>query len=154
MEGAKNDRPTWINNTFNQFVKEIVRDGVDPLVNLSNSINELEESKINVNDLKISVKLSKDPDQYTVNHAQKKIGLKLNLKTGDVIQYYKSDNEDGISLDPNYISIRKYKTMLWNSVKDLLEVAGYDITAIERKFVVNNCSKPRNIGRLSEVANM
>lgn len=112
MEGAKSDRPSWINNTFNRFVREIVRDDVDPLANLSNSVNKLDEGKVNVNDLKISIKLSKDPGQYTVNTAQKK---------------NKSDYEDGTSLDRNDISIKKYKVMLWNSLEDILEVAGYDM---------------------------
>jgi DNA polymerase elongation subunit (family B) len=31
MEGAKNDRPPWINSIFNQFVKEIISNDVDPL---------------------------------------------------------------------------------------------------------------------------
>ena len=143
MEGAKNDRPPWINNTFNRFVKEIVTNDVDPLKNLRNSVKELEEGKVDANELKISIKLSKDPDQYTVNNIQKKIGLRLNLKAADVIHYYKSDNDDGISLDPNDISIQKYKAMLWNSVKDILEITGHDITMIEQ-LLLNN---PNNIAQ-------
>ena len=137
MEGAKNDRPPWINNTFNRFVKEIVTNDVDPLKNLRNSVKELEEGKVDANELKVSIKLSKDPDQYAVNNTQKKIGLILNLKAGDVIQYYKSDNDDGISLDPNDISIQKYKAMLWNSVKDILELTGHDIITIEQDLILN-----------------
>jgi DNA polymerase, archaea type len=135
MEGAKNDRPPWINNVFNRFVKETFADDVDSLENLSHSLKELEEGKVDINELKISVKLSKDPDQYTVNNIQKKIGLNLNLKEGDVIQYYKSDNQDGISLDPKHISIQKYEIMLWNSVKDILEVTGHDVSTIEQDMI-------------------
>ena len=74
--------------------------------------------------LKISVKLSKDPRQYTVNNPQKKIGLMLNAKIGDVIEYYKSDNADGISINSNDICIAKYKEMLLSSVNDALEILG------------------------------
>lgn len=149
MEGAKNDRPPWINNIFNQFAKEIATDDVNALENLRNSVKELEEGKVDVNELKISIKLSKDPDQYIVNNIQKKIGLRLNLKAGDVIQYYKSDNKDGISLDPDDISIQKYKAMLWNSVKDILELTGHDIIAIEQDLILNKSNNttqnPSNI---------
>jgi hypothetical protein len=55
------------------------------------------------------------------------MGILLNAKSGDVIQYYKSDNADGISLNPKEISVKKYKIMLWKTVKDILEIAGYDI---------------------------
>lgn len=154
MEGNKNDRPPWINNTFNQFVEEVIRDQTDPLTSLRNSVKALEEGKVNANELQISIKLSKNPDQYSVNNIQKKLGVKLNLKAGDVIQYYKSDNKGGVSLNPNDISIKKYKAMLWNSVKDILEVAGYDVAIIEREFVRNNSNKLSNVQRHTEVANM
>ncbi len=134
---------------FNQFVKEIVANDVNVLANIRNSVKEFEEGKVDANELKISVKLSKDPDHYTVNNAQKKIGLELNLKAGDVIQYYKSDNDDGISLDPNDISIQKYKAMLWNSVKDILELTGHDIITIEQDLILNKSNNttqnPSNI---------
>ena len=78
----------------------------------------------------------------------------LHLKAGDIIQYFKSDNKDGITLDPNEISIKKYKALLWNSIKDILEVAGYNIATIEEEFFTDNGNKTSDIQRLSEVANL
>jgi DNA polymerase I len=123
MEGTKNDRPAWINNVFNQFVKDFANN-INPLVNLRKSIADLEAEKVSMDLLKISVKLSKDPKQYAVNNPQKKIGLLLNAKAGDVIEYYKSNNADGISINPKDISIAKYKEMLLSSVNDALEIWG------------------------------
>ena len=123
MEGEKSDRPTWINNVFEQFVKDVVND-INPLVNLRKSITDLEARKVGDDLLKISVKLSKDPTQYTVNNPQKKIGLLLNAKAGDVIEYYKSDDVDGVSINPKDICIAKYKEMLLSSVNDALEILG------------------------------
>jgi DNA polymerase, archaea type len=153
MEGKKNDRPLWINTVFNQFVKDILTDA-DPLANLIKSIKQLEEDRVSINDLKISVRLSKDPSQYSVNNVQKKIGQMLQLKKDDVIYYFKSDNKDGITLDSNEISIKKYKVLLWNSVKDILEVAGYDIATIEEEFLIDHHNNTSNIQRLSEVASL
>jgi DNA polymerase elongation subunit (family B) len=153
MEGKKNDRPLWINTVFNQFVKDILTDA-DPQPNLTNSVKQLEEGKVSINDLKISVRLSKNPGQYSVNNVQKKIGQMLQLMKDDVIYYFKSDNKDGITLDSNEISIKKYKVLLWNSVKDILEVAGYDIATIEEEFLIDHHNNTSNIRRLSEVANL
>jgi len=78
----------------------------------------------------------------------------LQLKKDDIIYYFKSDSKDGITLDSNEISIKKYKVLLWNSVKDVLEVAGYNIATIEEEFLIGNHNKTINIQRLSEVANL
>jgi hypothetical protein len=41
MEGKKNDRPTWINQVFNQFLEDFKSDR-DPTINLKAAINDLE----------------------------------------------------------------------------------------------------------------
>jgi hypothetical protein len=74
--------------------------------------------------LKIGVKLAKDPDDYAVNNPNKKIGLLLGAKVGDVIWYYKTD--DGVSINPQEISIKKYKESLLATVKDALEILSHD----------------------------
>src|SRR5439155_17145375 len=57
----------------------------------------------------------------------------IGARKGDIIEYFESDNnKEGYSLNSQDISIKKYKTMLWKAVKDILEIAGYDIAAIER----------------------
>lgn len=143
MEGIKNDRPSWINDIFNQVIKDILVDNTDPAINLRKSLKELEEGRIDLNQLKISTRISKDPNSYTVNNPQKKIGLLLNAKEGDIIQYYKSDNTEGVTLNPNDISVRKYKRMLWNTVKDILEITEYDIVALEQELILN-CSNTKD----------
>jgi hypothetical protein len=45
------------------------------------------------------------------------IGLAIGARRGDVIEYYESDIKEGYSLNPQEISIRKYKAMLWKAVK-------------------------------------
>jgi DNA polymerase elongation subunit (family B) len=120
MEGMKNEHPSWINIVFNQSVNDVVNDS-NPIVNLRKSIADLEAGKIGADLLKISVKLSKDPKQYTVNNHLKKIGLLLNANAGEVIEYYKSDNVDAVSINPKDISITRYKEMLSSAVNDALE---------------------------------
>jgi len=55
----------------------------------------------------------------------------LGAKAGDVIWYYKTDGDDkkkkaGVSINPQEIGVCKYKEMLISTVKDALEILGYD----------------------------
>jgi hypothetical protein len=47
--------------------------------------------------LKIRVKPAKDPIDQAVNHPNKKIGMLLEAKAGDIIKYFKSDDKKGRS---------------------------------------------------------
>jgi len=52
--------------------------------------------------------------------------------------YYESDSKEGYSLNPQDISFKKYRVMLWKTVKDLLDIAGYDIKTIEHELMLND----------------
>jgi DNA polymerase elongation subunit (family B) len=123
MEGKKNDRPVWINKAFDQFLEDFKADR-DPTVNLQAAFNDLEQGRINHELLKIRVKLAKDPADYVVNNPNKMIGLLMSAKAGDVIWYYKTD--EGVSINPQEISIKKYRESLQATVKDALEILGHD----------------------------
>jgi DNA polymerase elongation subunit (family B) len=122
MEGKKNDRPAWINKVFDQFLEDFKADR-DLTVNLRAAVKDLENGNIDPELLKIRVKLTKDPTDYAVNNPNKKIGILLGAKAGDIIWYFKTDK--GVSINPDEISILKYKEMLIATVKDALEVLGY-----------------------------
>jgi DNA adenine methylase Dam len=122
MEGKKNDRPAWINEVFDQFLEDFKTDR-DPIVNLKAAINDLENGKIDPELLKIKVKLAKDPVDYAVNNPNKKIGMLLGAKAGDIIWYYKTDGKKGgVTINPEEIGISRYKEMLLATVKDAFEI--------------------------------
>jgi DNA polymerase I len=145
MEGKKNDRPVWVNNTFDQFLQGF-KDGNDPTLKLKAAIDDLEGGRIDPEDLKIRQKLSKDPDQYAQNYHCRKIGLQLGKRAGDIIWFFKADK--GVSLESRDISVRKYKQCLFATVKDALEIMGYDANSLfdvcagKRKV-----DKPRKVRR-------
>ena len=72
---------------------------------------------------------------------QKRLGTKKKLKKGDILVYYKCDKQEVVkdhhgnyqtkrvseSDNPADISYAKYKEMLINSVKDVIEILGYNI---------------------------
>jgi DNA polymerase elongation subunit (family B) len=122
MEGKKNDRPVWINKVFDQFLEDFKADK-DPMVNLKAAINDLEIGKIDPELLKIRVTLAKNPEEYAINNPNKKIGMLLGAKAGDVIWYFKTDRKKGgVTTNLEEIDIRKYKEMLMATVKDALEI--------------------------------
>ena len=122
MEGKKNDRPVWINKVFDQFLEDFKADK-DPMINLKAAINDLEIGKIDPELLKIRVTLAKNPEDYAVNNPNKKIGMLLGAKAGDVIWYFKTDRKKGsVTTNLEETDIKKYKEMLMATVKDALEI--------------------------------
>ena len=139
MEGEKNDRPKWINNVFRQTAYDIIVNNTDPIINLKKAIYDLELGNVNPELLKRSTKLSKNPEEYeNQNDRKRKIGLAINARKGDVIiKYYESENKEGYSLNPQDISIKKYKIKLWRAVEDILEIAGFQVVTIEQELISN-----------------
>jgi DNA polymerase, archaea type len=128
MEGKKSDRPRWVTRVFDQFVQDFKDCVVDPTTNIKKAIGDLESRRIDPEDLKIFVTLSKDPDEYVANTVQKRVGLYVGAKKGDVIYYYKYDSKgkkDSIPVEPEHISISEYKKMLLATLKDALEIMGF-----------------------------
>jgi DNA polymerase I len=140
MEGDKNDRPKWINDVFRQVVDGILgvnENNADPISTLEKAISDLELGRVNHELLTRSVKLSKNPEEYhNTNDRKRRLGLAVGARKGDVIEYYESDNsKTGYSLDYQDISVRKYKLMLWKTVKEILEIAGYGISSLENELI-------------------
>jgi DNA polymerase, archaea type len=145
MEGEKNDRPRWINIVFRQIAHDILVSS-NPIDSLKKAVVDLELGNVNPELLKRSTRLSKNPDEYeNENDRKRKIGLAIGARKGDVIEYFETDkNREGHSLNPQGISIKKYKIMLWKVIKDILEIAGYDIATVERELF-----EPDTIGHMA-----
>jgi DNA polymerase I len=125
MEGKKNDRPAWVNMAFEEFLEDF-KAGIDPSVKIKAAITDLENRRVDPELLKIKVQLAKDPEDYAVNNPNKKIGMLLDAKAGDVIEYFKTDDKkEKVSVKSEDIGITKYKQMLMATVKDALEIMGY-----------------------------
>ncbi len=140
MEGIKSDRPEFIQTTFRDMVKDIKND-VNPIPKLIQAFEEIDKRSVPKERLSISIVLKRDPEDYAHDDKQKRLGTKLGLKKGDSLIYYKCDKQEitgdskgkqrtrtvNESEDPNDISYAKYKELLLNSVKDLLEILGYNV---------------------------
>jgi DNA polymerase, archaea type len=146
FEGIKSDRVEWVRNVFAGLANDY-KNGIDPLPKIKKALSDLEHWSIPEPEkmlLKTS-RLGKDPEEYENNCLQKRIGLELGLRRGDIINYYLADNEKGYSFDVNESSINQYRKMFLASVKDVLEILGYDL---ERDLL---CNDPDNSISLCDI---
>jgi len=140
MEGIKSDRPEFIHSAFIEMVKNVQEDK-SPIPKLKQALKDLDKRQVPKERLAISLILSKNPKEYVNDCVQKRLGTQLKLKKGDTLVYYKCDKRItyidqsgqertktvGESIDPNDISYAKYKEMLINTVKDVIEILGYSV---------------------------
>jgi DNA polymerase, archaea type len=140
MEGIKSDRPKFIQEVFKEMINDIKKD-INPIPKLKQSISELECRRVPADKLAISLVLNKNPEEYTNDCLQKRLGIKKGLQKGDSFVYYKCDKEEAEnnfsektniknineSDDPKDISYAKYKEMFINSAKDVIEILGYNV---------------------------
>jgi DNA polymerase I len=143
MEGDKNDRPRWINKVFRLVAENILgvnESSADPISTIKKSISDLELGRVNHELLTRSVRLSRNPKEYqNPNDRKRRLGLAAGARKGDVIEYYESDNNKaGYSPDYQDISVGKYKLMLWKTVREILKIAGYDISSLENELIFDH----------------
>jgi DNA polymerase elongation subunit (family B) len=100
---------------------------------------EFDSGRVNIEELRFTTKLSKEPNEYVNEHDRVRVlGLQLDAHKGDIVYWYESDSKmKGYSTNIQDISITKYKHVLWNKIKDILEIAGYDIKAIEQELILD-----------------
>jgi DNA polymerase family B len=142
MEGIKSDRPEFVRRTFLQLICDL-KDNIDPLPKIRKALDDLNNKSVPVDQLAISLVLCKNPEDYEQQECkQRRLGLKRKLRKGDTLIYYKTEIVDSFcdpgtrqmtqlkileSDNPNDICYSRYKDLLLNSVKDILEILGYDI---------------------------
>lgn len=128
FEGIKSDRVEWVRNAFAQLIEDY-KNGTDPIPKLKQSFSDLEQWNIKEPDRMLlrTIRLGKDPEDYENNCLSKRIGLELGLRRGNIASYYLADNEKGYTFDVNECSISQYKKMLSSTVKDIIEILGYDV---------------------------
>ena len=120
---------------------EDIKNDINPIPKLRQRFEELDRRQVPKERLSISLVLTKNPKDYTHDDKQKRLGIKLRLKKGDTLTYYKCDKQESFidtlgkekartvseSDNPDDISYSKYKEMLLNSVKDVVEILGYNV---------------------------
>jgi DNA polymerase, archaea type len=144
-EGKKSDRCEFVKEIFNVVMTSIIKDNRDPIPSLTKAMSNLESGKVNPNLLKKSIKLGQNPNEYTSQSCQAaKIGNAVRARKGELIEYFDSNikkSGKSWSVNPREIDVSKYKQTLWNTVNEVLEIAGYPVEDLAKKFGVKMTSK-------------
>jgi hypothetical protein len=85
-----------INEQNNPIVHEHFKLQIKTLQNAPRDVDDKLERL-----LKIRIKLAKEPADYAINNPNKKVGMLLGAKAGDIIWYFKTDKS--VSIKPQEI---------------------------------------------------
>jgi DNA polymerase elongation subunit (family B) len=135
MEGKKRDRPPFFNQVFSQLIDDYKNNKPDLTFIVLKAFKQLEAEEVDPSLLAYSVILNKDPDKYQSSTPQHRIGKSLNKEPGNLIQYYKTGQQEngykGYSTNYQDLDIDIYKIELWKIIKEVLRLLDYDIQKLE-----------------------
>ena len=90
--------------------------------------------------MKKLIRLGQNPKDYKSQSCQAaKIGHAVGAKKGELVEYFDSSIKKtgkSWSKNPAHIDILKYKQTLWNTLDEVLEIAGYPVEDFANKFGV------------------
>ena len=148
-ENYKSDRCDFVKETFENAVTSVVIHNTNPIPGLTKAISDLESGKIKPDLLKKSIILGQNPNEYKSQSCQAaKIGKAVGARKGELVEYFDSNiKKTGESWSTKHedIDILKYKQTLWNTVKEVLEIAGYPVEDLADKFGVKTTTKKKKM---------
>jgi len=133
--------PTWIKQQIKKIATHLITTyDIDVISIIKQAFDDLDYGRFDAKDMQFTEQLDKNPNQYPNDKdiRVKVLGLELGAGKGELVYWYESlSNKRGYSSKIKDLSVRKYKHILWDKIKDILEVAGNDTTAIEQKLIIN-----------------
>jgi DNA polymerase elongation subunit (family B) len=139
LDGMSRRYPKWIKQQIEKIATFIItKSDVDVIPVIKQAFEDLDYGRFEVKDMQFTEQLDKNPIQYPndKNLKIKVLGLELDAGKGELVYWYESlANKRGYSTKIKDISIKKYKQILWDKVKDLVEIAGYNIVYIEHDIL-------------------
>jgi hypothetical protein len=138
FEGVKNDRPKFYHQVYEQLAWDVVEEGKDPLTNIRQAfvtIGSIADPEL----LKVYQEVGKDLADYKGNSQIAQIGKAVGAKKGDVVWHYHANKKKtGKSWTRDFaqIDIQHYKQLFWNTVDEILQIAGYSLIDLTKEFGV------------------
>jgi hypothetical protein len=111
-------------------------DDVIPVV--KQAFEDLDYGRFEVKDMQFTEQLDKSPSQYPNDKdiRIKVLGIELGASKGELVYWYESlANKRGYSTKVKDLSVRKYKQILWDKIKDMPEVAGFNVAKIKQDLL-------------------
>jgi DNA polymerase elongation subunit (family B) len=142
LDGMSRKYPTWIKQQIEKIATCLITkpyDNVIPIIR--EAFEDLDYGRFEARDMQFTEQLDKDPNQYTNDKdiRVKVLGLELGARKGELVYWYESlANKRGYSTKIKDLSIKKYKEILWDKVKDMLDITNYNIAKIKQDLLYEN----------------
>lgn len=132
--------PIWIKQQIEQVaIYLITRSNVDDVIPVvKQAFEDLDYSRFEAKDKQFTEQLDKNPSQYPNDKdiRIKVLGIELGASKGELVYWYESlANKRGYSTKVKDLSVRKYKQILWDKIKDMPEVAGFNVAKIKQDLL-------------------
>jgi hypothetical protein len=134
--------PTWIKHQIEMIATHLITksNDVDVIPIIKQAFEDLDYGRFEAKDMQFTEQLDKNPNQYP-NYKDirvKVLSLELAAGKGELVYWYESlSNKRGYSTKTKDLSIKKYKQILWDKIQRMLDIAGYDIKAIEQELIID-----------------
>ena len=140
LDGMNRKYPTWIKQQIQMIVTHLItKSNVDDVIPvIKQAFEDLDYGRFEAKDMQFTEQLDKNPNHYLNDKdiRVKVLGLELVAGKGELVYWFESlSNTRGYSTKIKDLSIKKYKQILWNKIKDILEVAGYNIAKIKQDLI-------------------
>ena len=147
LEGLAYSNPLWVRQCVLKIINEIIKKPQtrfetiprlldEAVFNLGHNICASEENI--EKQLKFTQRLSKHPNEYDKSNRTGFLGRLLEKDKGEGIRWYEihgidAETKGSFSTSipkPENVNIKKYKKLLFDKLKDTLEITGFDIEKI------------------------
>jgi DNA polymerase, archaea type len=139
LDGMNRRYPKWIKQQIERIaIQLITKPYCDVLPLIRQAFEDLDYGRFDPKDLQFTEQLDKNPNQYPNDKRLrvKVLALELGTGIGEIVYWYESlSNKRGYSIKVKDISVKKYKEILWNKTKDMLEIAGYEVDKIKLELI-------------------
>ena len=142
LDGMSRKYPTWIKQQIEKIATHLITkpyDNVIPVI--KQAFEDLDYGRFDAKDMQFTEQLDKNPNQYPNDKTirVKVLGLEIGAGKGELVYWYESlANKRGYSTKIKDLSIKKYKEILWDKVKDMLEITDYNVAINKQGLLYEN----------------
>jgi len=142
LDGMSRKYPIWIKQQIEKVaIYLITKSNVEDVIPvIKQAFEDLDYGRFEAKDMQFTEQLDKNPSQYPNDKdiRVKVLGLEIGASKGELVYWYESlSNKRGYSTKVKDLSVIKYKRLLWDKIEDMLEIAGYNNTAMEQKLTID-----------------
>ena len=155
LDGLSDPNPLWVRKWFRKILVQLVKypqtrfEAIPKII--QETYDELNSGHIDIaEELKFTQRLKKYPDEYKGHIRTGILAKLLDKDKGDLVYWYETSRDIFVkskqcwkrkrdySIKPENLNLDAYNNLLFNKLKDTLEIACFNIAALERELIESN----------------